>query len=80
MGRQLRKRLMPQPRDVLARPGVTAVVDDPVPQPTFRLRRGSSRSPEGLASFRAIRGDGTLDENGDGTGTLVLRLVSSTRT
>ncbi len=34
----------------------------------------------GSGQFRAIRGDGTRDENGDGTRTLVLRLVSSTRT
>ena len=29
----------------------------------------------GSGDFRAVRGDGTLDENGDGTGTLVLRLI-----
>ncbi|MGB8383085.1 MAG: hypothetical protein WCG47_17870 [Dermatophilaceae bacterium] len=28
----------------------------------------------GSGQFRTARGDGTLDENGDGTGTLVLRL------
>ena len=29
----------------------------------------------GSGQFRTARGDGTLDENGDGTGTLVLRLI-----
>jgi hypothetical protein len=29
----------------------------------------------GSGEFRTARGDGTLDENGDGTGTLVLRLI-----
>jgi hypothetical protein len=29
----------------------------------------------GSGDFRTARGDGTLDENGDGTGTLVLRLI-----
>ena len=29
----------------------------------------------GSGEFRLARGDGTLDENGDGTGTLVLRLI-----
>jgi len=30
----------------------------------------------GSGEFRTARGDGTLDENGDGTGTLVLRLTN----
>ena len=29
----------------------------------------------GSGEFRTTRGDGTLDENGDGTGTLVLQLI-----
>jgi hypothetical protein len=31
---------------------------------------------EGSGQFRSVRCDGTLDESSDGTGTLVLRLVS----
>ncbi len=40
----------------------------PPPHKVFALTGGSGE-------FRNVRGDGTLDENGDGTGTLVLRII-----
>jgi hypothetical protein len=43
-----------------------AFVNAPPPHKVLALTGGSGH-------FRTIRGDGTLDENGDGTGTLVLR-------
>ena len=45
-----------------------AFVNSPPPHKVFALTGGSGE-------FRTVRGDGTLDENGDGTATLVLRLV-----
>jgi hypothetical protein len=46
-----------------------AFVNAPPPHKELAITGGSGQ-------FRSVRGDGTLDENGDGTGTLVLRLVS----
>ena len=43
-------------------------VNSPPPHKVLALTGGSGE-------FRTARGDGTLDENGDGTATLVLRLV-----
>ena len=45
-----------------------AFVNAPPPHKVLAVTGGSG-------DFRAVRGDGTLDENGDGTGTLVLRLI-----
>jgi hypothetical protein len=45
-----------------------AFVNSPPPHKVFALTGGSGE-------FRTVRGDGTLDENGDGTATLVLRLI-----
>ena len=45
-----------------------AFVNSPPPHKVFALTGGSGE-------FRTTRGDGTLDENGDGTATLVLRLI-----
>lgn len=42
-------------------------VNSPPPHKVLAVTGGSGQ-------FRTARGDGTLDENGDGTGTLVLRL------
>ncbi len=44
-----------------------AFVNAPPPHKILAVTGGSGR-------FRTVRGDGTLDENGDGTGTLVLRI------
>ena len=44
-----------------------AFVNAPPPHKVLAVTGGSGQ-------FRTVRGDGTLDENGDGTGTLVLRL------
>jgi hypothetical protein len=43
-------------------------VNAPPPQKVLALTGGSGQ-------FRTVRGDGTLVENGDGTGTLILRIV-----
>ncbi|WP_343994886.1 hypothetical protein [Terrabacter terrae] len=43
-----------------------AFVNSPPPHKVLAVTGGSGQ-------FRAVDGDGTLDENGDGTGTLVLR-------
>jgi hypothetical protein len=43
-------------------------VNAPPPHKILALTGGSGQ-------FRTVRGDGTLDENDDGTGTLVLRIV-----
>jgi hypothetical protein len=45
-----------------------AFVNAPPPHKVLALTGGSGQ-------FRNARGDGTLDENGDGTGTLVLRIL-----
>jgi len=45
-----------------------AFVNLPPPHKVFALTGGSGE-------FRTVRGDGTLDENGDGTATLVLHLI-----
>ena len=45
-----------------------AFVNAPPPHKVLALTGGSGE-------FRNARGDGTLDENGDGTGTLVLRIL-----
>lgn len=44
-----------------------AFVNAPPPHKVLAVTGGSGH-------FRTVRGDGTLDENGDGTGTLVLRI------
>jgi hypothetical protein len=44
-----------------------AFVNSPPPHKVLALTGGSGQ-------FRTVRGDGTLDENGDGTGTLVLHI------
>ena len=44
-----------------------AFVNSPPPHKVLAITGGSGQ-------FRTVRGDGTLDENGDGTATLVLRL------
>jgi hypothetical protein len=43
-------------------------VNAPPPHKVLALTGGSGQ-------FRNARGDGTLDENGDGTGTLALRIL-----
>ena len=43
-------------------------VNSPPPHKVLAVTGGSGE-------FRTARGDGTLDENGDGTATLVLRLI-----
>ena len=45
-----------------------AFVNAPPPHKVLAVTGGSGE-------FKTARGDGTLDENGDGTGTLVLRLI-----
>lgn len=45
-----------------------AFVNAPPPHKVLAVTGGSGQ-------FRAVRGDGTLDEKGDGTGTLVLRIL-----
>jgi hypothetical protein len=45
-----------------------AFVNAPPPHKVLAVTGGSG-------AFRTARGDGTLDENGDGTGTLVLRVT-----
>jgi hypothetical protein len=45
-----------------------AFVNAPPPHKVIAVTGGSGQ-------FRAVRGDGTLDEKGDGTGTLVLRIL-----